>query len=378
MGKSKELSFEPSRKLSVLTGIFEGISERKANLEAQEQAAAKNQSALMRQLIPQLFQQRRFEQTEQREREEFQATETRGRTEFQQGLTQKVSEFNYKKESDKLSREFALQLSGLEHSQQLTTDNINNLFKLKLQELNQTFDLRIQQSQQTFTDQQRQKGETFRAGESGKGRTFTTEEREASQTFREIENELDRDLQRDLRGKIFEDAEQVVLTNYQNAAKEYKDVLDLLANPANLKNKFLNRQAVLAADEMARWATELTPIYESKGLAPPLIPPKIQPFVQKFLARDTQFGFLPRLEVPTDVETIDEPVEAVETQPSKKISAIEKAITPKTTAKVQLAIDAAKDGKHTTLSPTHIEGLKTAGYSDDEIAQVVAGLRAGL
>lgn len=379
MGKSKELSFEPSRGLSVITGLLEGLTERKKNMEEAEASAAKNQMALMRQLLPTLFrergEQRRFDVREKRETKEF---------EQKQELAKET--FDFQKANAQFNRDFDLKLQDMkntfaslsredEQTFDLKMSELKQAFNLRLQEMNQNFDLRLQQSTQTFQDRQRQKGESFRAGEAGAGRTFTTAEREASQTFREIENNLDRELQRDLRGKVFSDEEQVVVSNYEAATKKYEGFISILANPEHSKNAIINEEAVKAADEMARWGNQLAPIYEAKGLAPPLIPPKIQPFVQKRFARDTQFGFLPRLEVPTDVETIDEPIEAVETEASKKVSAVEK--TPKKTVpsdKVSAAIDAAKRNKRTTLTDEIIAGLKNRGYTDEEIEQIKAGL----
>ena len=335
MGKSKELSFEPSRKLSFLTGLLQGIGELKDEREAQETAAAKQQNAL----LPHLLRQMQFQQTETREAEEFRSDinlrlrkEGREREEFQQTFQFKLKEFDYQKESDKLQREFQIGITNLEQQGRLTQDNINHMFTLKMQEMaNKAAEIR-QNDQQLFLSQQQDDRQTFEERQRVKSGGFTTAEREASQSFKEIENQLDRDLQRDLRGKVFEDAEQVVLTNYQNAAQEYKDVINLLANPVNLENEFLNKQAVVAADEMARWGEQLIPVYESKGLAPPLIPPTIQPFEDRGkgifnLERDQPFGFLPRLEVPTDVETVDKPIEAVETKASQKVSAVEKELT---------------------------------------------------
>jgi len=335
MGKSKELSFEPSRKLSFLTGLLQGIGELKDEREAQETAAAKQQNAL----LPHLLRQMQFQQTETREAEEFRSDinlrlrkEGREREEFQQTFQFKLKEFDYQKESDKLQREFQIGITNLEQQGRLTQDNINHMFTLKMQEMaNKAAEIR-QNDQQLFLSQQQDDRQTFEERQRVKSGGFTTAEREASQSFKEIENQLDRDLQRDLRGKVFEDAEQVVLTNYQNAAQEYKDVINLLANPVNLENEFLNKQAVVAADEMARWGEQLIPVYESRGLAPPLIPPTIQPFEDRGkgifnLERDQPFGFLPRLEVPTDVETVDKPIEAVETKASQKVSAVEKELT---------------------------------------------------
>ena len=335
MGKSKELSFEPSRKLSFLTGLLQGIGELKDEREAQETAAAKQQNAL----LPHLLRQMQFQQTETREAEEFRSDinlrlrkEGREREEFQQTFQFKLKEFDYQKESDKLQREFQIGITNLEQQGRLTQDNINHMFTLKMQEMaNKAAEIR-QNDQQLFLSQQQDDRQAFEERQRVKSGGFTTAEREASQSFKEIENQLDRDLQRDLRGKVFEDAEQVVLTNYQNAAQEYKDVINLLANPVNLENEFLNKQAVVAADEMARWGEQLIPVYESKGLAPPLIPPTIQPFEDRGkgifnLERDQPFGFLPRLEVPTDVETVDKPIEAVETKASQKVSAVEKELT---------------------------------------------------
>lgn len=306
MGANKELGFEQSTELTIIDAVLKGLKNRRNKKAEEEAAAAKQRNSL----IPHILEQLQFQQTEERKGEEFRQTETRGREEFQQrqGLAQET--FDFQKANAQFNRDFDLKLQDMkntfsnlsredEQSFDLKMSELKQSFDLRMQELNQGFDLRLQQSTQAFQDRQRQARETFRAGESGKQRTFTTEEREASQAFKKIDSDLNRELQRDLRGKVFEGEEQIVLIDYRTATERYEGFVSLLLNPENQKNVTLTEAAASAANEMARLGSQLAPIYESKGLAPPFIPPKIQPFEQKFLARDTQFGFIPRLTVPT-------------------------------------------------------------------------------
>jgi hypothetical protein len=318
----KSLSFEPSKKLSILTGILEGLSERKKQMEEAEAVQAKNQSSLIRQLLPTILRERG-------EQGRFDVREVRETKEFGAGQELNIAKFDFAKANAQFNREFDLKMRDMKNTFTNLAREDEQRFDLEMSKLKQTFDLRLKDLEQAFATGERKAGQTFTTGERGAGQAFTTEERKAGQKFREIENQLDRELQRDLRGEAFSKEEQVVVSNYQSAAVAYNALIGILINPVHTENELLNQQAVQAADEMARWADQLRPIYESKGLASPLVPPTIQPFEDRGkgifnFGRDQQFGFLPRLKVPTDVETIDKPVEAVETKTSKKISAIEK------------------------------------------------------
>ena len=358
MGKSKELNFQPSRKLSFLTGLFEGIGEMVDEKKAEESAAAKQRDSL----IPHLLRQMQFQQTEARESEEFRIKHQQTLDEFGFKKAEATRLRDFETWKIKTAQEFDQRMATAKFDREDARTEMDQWFQTRMAKLDQAFTAKESGLDRDLTVSEGKLGREVTTGEGALNRTSREKvaadtqtaiaERQADMNkFTEVQNKSRNDLERDLRGKAFAKEEQVVVDNYISAMEQYGADLELMTNPENQQNEVLFNRLVNSSDETARQVRALNVIREEKGLIPLAIPPSYQQYIDRWWPRGNQeFGAIPR-EEPTTLEP--------------------KAITPKDTPQrpssdVDTAIVKLKKFG-TTVAPGKIKALQDAGFSQEQI-----------
>lgn len=365
MAGLEDLDFEPSRKLSFITGLVEGITELHKNTKAEEAAAAKQQNSL----IPHLLRQMQFQQTERREGEEFRA---------EQGLA-------VQRES-RLGEEFRLKFAETQKQSAL------NIAELDAKITNWQESIRIADSKldieqdrvgleerrvinteaQTIIDGLRVELQNLQATLQEAGRTSRAEA--AIESAEGIAERKETGVQ----GR-FESGQTA--GKVRDAATDFKDAQDLLTNIqlelAKEVSVFGNKEQLSliavsrAKSLMATWIKLDAEARINGDISPPF-PQELETFKDDAWYRRAIFGVRETVENTSESQPKRKDLLTTLTKPAATEPT--PAALPKASNKVQEAIDAAKRNKRTTLTSEIIKGLKQRGYTDEEIEQIKAGL----
>lgn len=357
MAGLEDLNFEPSKKLSFITGLVEGITELHKNTKAEEAAKAKSQFSLMRQLLPTLFrergEQRRFDVREARETKEFGLEFAEQQQQNAAALSKIQAQIANWQESIRIADaklDIEQDRVGLEERRVVNAEAQTIIDSLQ----NQVTNL-IRQAEEA--------GRTTRARES-----IESTEGIAARALGGITQRFETTQQavtvKDIRNRF--DAKAEKLQSYQE---------ELVDPESRFKDDpGLSQLAVAQAQDLTADWVQLVRFAQTSGAPVPQRPPQLELYKDDAWYKKATFGVAEAIIDTSKSEiqpkrkdllpTLTKPA-AVDTTP---------VALPEASNKVQAAIDAAKEGGHKTLSQALVNGLKNVGYSDEEIEQVRVGL----